>query len=217
MSYHFAMHEKVMFCGIVNWREEIKMDLTFPDRFRAGDERSKKKSMKAVTEWITTSKSVRWKHGFILFHNRNWMNSKTIHLQLAKHELVLTTSCLVSIKQKCRSIFSVLFFNAATQCLRNFFLFFSSIWVFSRTLAIRRTAEGWRTSPFFLTTSTRSRKLRHLFAVMHLRCLPRIFNHSACNYQTVTRWDLSSLGNKLLTDLTHFLRLLLKILMLQNT
>ena len=44
------MHEKVMFCSIVNWREEIKMDLTFPDRFRAGDERSKKKSMKAVTE-----------------------------------------------------------------------------------------------------------------------------------------------------------------------
>ena len=43
---------------------------------------------------------------------------------------------------------------------------------------------------FHSTTSTRSRTLRHLFATLHLRWLPRIFNRNACVYQTATRWDL---------------------------
>ena len=43
---------------------------------------------------------------------------------------------------------------------------------------------------FHSTTSTRSRTLRHLFATLHVRWLPRIFNRNASLYQTATRWDL---------------------------
>ena len=43
---------------------------------------------------------------------------------------------------------------------------------------------------FHSTTSTRLRTLRHLFATLHVRWLLRIFNRSACIYQTATRWDL---------------------------
>ena len=43
---------------------------------------------------------------------------------------------------------------------------------------------------FHSTTSTRSRTLRHLFATLHVRWLPRIFNCNASVYQTASRWDL---------------------------
>ena len=43
---------------------------------------------------------------------------------------------------------------------------------------------------FHCTTSTRSWTLIHLFATFHVRWLSRIFNHNACVYQSVTRWDL---------------------------
>ena len=43
---------------------------------------------------------------------------------------------------------------------------------------------------FRCTTSTRSQTLRHLFETLHVRWLSRIFNRSACVYQTATRWDL---------------------------
>ena len=43
---------------------------------------------------------------------------------------------------------------------------------------------------FHSTASTRSRKLRHLFLTLHVRWLSRIFNCSACIYQTATWWDL---------------------------
>ena len=43
---------------------------------------------------------------------------------------------------------------------------------------------------FRSTTSTRSRKLRYLFATLHVRWLSRIFNRNACVYQTATRRDL---------------------------
>ena len=39
-------------------------------------------------------------------------------------------------------------------------------------------------SLFLSTTSTRSRTFIHLFATLHVRWLPRIFNHTTCNYQT---------------------------------
>ena len=43
---------------------------------------------------------------------------------------------------------------------------------------------------FHSATSTRSRTLRDLFAILHVRWLSRIFNRNACFYQTATRWDL---------------------------
>ena len=42
---------------------------------------------------------------------------------------------------------------------------------------------------FYSTTSTLSRTFRHLFATLHVRWLPHIFNRNGCIYQTVTRWD----------------------------
>ena len=48
-----------------------------------------------------------------------------------------------------------------------------------------------RNHPLFLsTTSTRWQTFRHLSATLHLIWLPRIFNRTACIYETVTRWDL---------------------------
>ena len=43
---------------------------------------------------------------------------------------------------------------------------------------------------FHSTTSTRSQTFRHLVATLHVRWLSHIFNHTACIYQTATRWDL---------------------------
>ena len=50
-------------------------------------------------------------------------------------------------------------------------------------------------SLFHFTISTRSRIFRHLFDLiylltLHVRWLSHIFNHTACIYQTATRWDL---------------------------
>ena len=50
-------------------------------------------------------------------------------------------------------------------------------------------------SSFHSTISTRSRIFRHLFDLiylltLHVRWLSHIFNHTACIYQTATRWDL---------------------------
>ena len=47
---------------------------------------------------------------------------------------------------------------------------------------------------FHCTTSTCSRKLRNLFATLHMRWLSHIFNRNACVYQTATRWDLPPYG-----------------------
>ena len=61
----------------------------------------------------------------------------------------------------------------------------------SQTLTIDRTAgKGGDHRLFHSTTSTRSRIYRHLFATLHVRWLPRIFNRNACVYQTATLWDL---------------------------
>ena len=43
---------------------------------------------------------------------------------------------------------------------------------------------------FHSTTSTRSRRFRHLFATLNVRWPSHIFNRNACIYQTATRWDL---------------------------
>ena len=43
---------------------------------------------------------------------------------------------------------------------------------------------------FHSTTSTRSRRFRHLFATLHVRWLSHIFNRTACIYQAANRWDL---------------------------
>ena len=43
---------------------------------------------------------------------------------------------------------------------------------------------------FHSAVSTRSRKLRHLFANLHVTWLSRIFNRNSCVYQTATQFDL---------------------------
>ena len=63
--------------------------------------------------------------------------------------------------------------------------FFFCLDFLSQTLTIQRTAgEGRETSLFLSNTSTRS---RDIFATLHVRWLPSIFNHIACYYQTATR------------------------------
>ena len=53
---------------------------------------------------------------------------------------------------------------------------------------------------FHSTTSTRSRTLKHLFVTLHVRWLSRIFNRSACVYQTATRCGLPPYRITILID-----------------
>ena len=64
-------------------------------------------------------------------------------------------------------------------------VFFHRHWQFTGQLG-----KGGNYVLFHLTTSTRSRTLRHLFATLHVRWLSRIFNRNACACQAATRWDL---------------------------
>ena len=62
----------------------------------------------------------------------------------------------------------------------------------SKTLMIHGTAAEERTpSLFFSISFTRSQTFSHLFATLNVGWLPSSFNRTACNYQTVTRWDLA--------------------------
>ena len=73
----------------------------------------------------------------------------------------------------------------------NFFFFFLHHGYLSQTLTVHRAArEGGNHLLFHSNTSTHSRKLRHLFATLHVRWISRIFNCNACVYQTATQWDL---------------------------
>ena len=74
---------------------------------------------------------------------------------------------------------------------RVFFFFFPP------TMLIHRTAREEKYPFLFLfTASTHSQTFRHLFTVLHLRCLSRVFNRSACYYHTSMRfftlWEIAS-------------------------
>ena len=60
----------------------------------------------------------------------------------------------------------------------------------SQTLITHRGPSFIPSFIIIITTSTRSRTCRHLFATLHVRWLSHIFNRNACIYQTATRWDL---------------------------
>ena len=60
--------------------------------------------------------------------------------------------------------------------IARYFFFYRSL--LSGTLTTHRTA-GERRGPF-----------THLFATLHVRWLSHIFHHTACIYETATRWDL---------------------------
>ena len=72
------------------------------------------------------------------------------------------------------------------------FVFFCQDFL-SRTLTSHRTAGEGR-GPFFFhsTISNFSRTFTHLFITLPVRWLSRIFNRTACIYQTATWWDLPS-------------------------
>ena len=68
---------------------------------------------------------------------------------------------------------------------------------FSLTMLIHRTArEEKRPFLFLFTASRHSQTFRNLFTVLHLRCLSRVFNRSACYYHTSMRfftlWEIAS-------------------------
>ena len=77
--------------------------------------------------------------------------------------------------------------------------FFSkAIGFFSRILtqfAGKQVKEG-----VLSTISTFSLTIRHFFTAVCLRCVSPVFNSSACNCHTVTRWDFST--SELAFDLT---------------
>ena len=85
-----------------------------------------------------------------------------------------------------------LFFWITPQNHRLMFVFFFFIRVFFHRhwrFTVQQGKGGGHLL-FHSTTSTRSRTLRHLFAILHVRWLSRIFNCNACVYQAATRWDL---------------------------
>ena len=71
----------------------------------------------------------------------------------------------------------------------------------TQTLTIHRTAAEGRNHALFLSTaSTRSRTFSYLFATLHVRWPPRIFNRTACNYEATTRWVLPPYWITILID-----------------
>ena len=60
--------------------------------------------------------------------------------------------------------------------------------LFSQALTIHRTAWKVRGRSLSLSaTFVRSQTLRYLFQTLQLKCMLRIFNRIACNYQTAIR------------------------------
>ena len=86
-----------------------------------------------------------------------------------------------------RYVTSECYFIWLYRIFRVFFyqIFFHRHWRF--------TGQQWKGGDhllFHTANSTRSRTLRHLFAILHVRWLSRILNHNHCVYQTSTQWDL---------------------------
>ena len=71
------------------------------------------------------------------------------------------------------------------SCFFSIRIFFYRNWWFTG-----QQGKGGDHRLFRSTTSTCSQTFRYLFATLHVRWLSRIFNRSACVYQTATRWDL---------------------------
>ena len=74
----------------------------------------------------------------------------------------------------------------------NSFFFCLGFLLYTQTIH-RTTGEG-RGHFYSSITFTHSRTFIHVFANLLLKWLLRIFNCSACNYQVVTRWDLTNYG-----------------------
>ena len=64
-------------------------------------------------------------------------------------------------------------------------VFFNRHWQFTR-----QERKGRTIFLFASITFPYSQTCRYLSATLHVRWLPRIFNRTACNYQTTARWDL---------------------------
>ena len=77
-----------------------------------------------------------------------------------------------------------------SEILSLLWFFFLSGFSFKDTDNSQDSRGREETILFHSTTSTHSRKFRHLFATLHVRWLSHIFNRNACVYQTATRWDL---------------------------
>ena len=108
---------------------------------------------------------------FILFITFIAIGSQDILLSDTHRRYVTCECCFIWLYR----IFRVFFYQ----------VFFHRHWRFTG-----QQGKGGDHLLFHTTTSTRSRTLRHLFAILHVRWLSRIFNRNACFYQTATRWDL---------------------------
>ena len=108
---------------------------------------------------------------FILFITFIAIGSQDILLSDTHRRYVTCECCFIWLYR----IFRVFFYQ----------VFFHRHWRFTG-----QQGKGGDHLLFHTTTSTRSRTLRHLFAILHVRWLSRIFNRNACVYQTATQWDL---------------------------
>ena len=78
------------------------------------------------------------------------------------------------------------------------YIFYRFSFFLSQTLMIAKERRGHVL--FLSTTSICSGTFRHLFATLHVKRLPHIFHHIACNYQIVTWWVLWPYWITILTD-----------------
>ena len=88
---------------------------------------------------------------------------------------------------KCHKRYMEMFFSIR--------IFFHRHWQFTGQQGKRRDH-----ALFFSVTTTRLWAFRHLFATLHVRWLPPIFNRIACNYQVATRRVLPSYWITILID-----------------
>ena len=94
-------------------------------------------------------------------------------------------------KESSNLLFNLSVYLSLASAIMSEHSFFILLEFSSQTLTIHRTA-GERRLPSFIPLYhfLRLRKLRNLFATLHVRWVSRIFNRNACVSQTATRWDL---------------------------
>ena len=88
------------------------------------------------------------------------------------------------------------------KCYKHYMEMFFSIRIFFHRHWQFTGQQGRRKDHalFFSVTSTRLWAFRYLFATLHVRWLPPIFNCIVCNYQVATRWVLPSYWTTILIE-----------------
>ena len=141
--------------------------------------------------------------GFIFFSNRKCQDFtwNVCCYYCCIKELGFCENISQIIKQTGRVKYKNCYFNLVSKIQLPMNWSFFSIWFSFTGIDDSKNCKGREGSSSFLSTnSTFSRTVRHLFATLNLKWPARIFNCTACSYQTVTQWDLSTSVNQYLTE-----------------